>query len=246
MARPGGWTPGIVRARRVEAQFARQLRKIAYVVADIVRAFPEGDLLAWPEMQASLARYAEAILPWARAAAGTMLAEVDRRDFAAWADYSRDMKRALQDEIRSAPTGVAMRGLLADQVKLITSLPTEAGQRVHQWTLAGIADGTRATEVSRAIRATSDVTAARATMIARTEVSRTSTVLTQARAEHIGSTHFTWRKAHDSDVRPSHRALNGKVFLWSDPPVCDLPNHRALPGAIWNCRCYPEPILADF
>ena len=245
MARPGGWTPGIVRARRIEAQFARQLRKVAYQVAELVRAFPVGDLTAWPDMQASLARYAEALLPWAKAVAGTMLAEVDRRDLAAWAEYSRDMKRALQDEIRTAPTGAVMRALLADQVRLITSLPTEAGERVHRWTLEGLADGTRAAEVSRAIRATSDVTAARANLIARTEVSRTAAVLQQARAEHVGSTHFIWRTAGDSDVRPSHRALNGKTFLWSDPPICDPPNHRALPGCIWCCRCYAETILAD-
>ena len=146
----------------MEAQYARQLRKIAYQVADLVRAFPEGDLLAWPELQASLARYSEAIGPWARAAADVMLAEVDRRDLASWAEYARAMKRGLRDEIRNAPTGVAMRGLLADQVRLITSLPIEAGDRVHRWTLEGIADGTRAAEVSRAIQATSSVTAARA------------------------------------------------------------------------------------
>ena len=243
MARAGGWTPGIVRARRVEAQFARQLRKVAYQVADLIRAFPEGDLLAWPDMQASLARYSEALFPWAKAVAGTMLAEVDRRDLAAWADYSRDMKRALQDEIKNAPTGYAMRGLLADQVKLITSLPIEAGERVHRWTLEGLADGTRAAEVSRAIRATSDVTAARANTIARTETGRAASVLTQARAESIGSQGYEWITAGDSDVRPSHRQMSGKFVLWSAPPTLDKLTGHA--GTLPNCRCYAAPLVPD-
>ncbi len=41
------------------------------------------------------------------------------------------MSRTLRREIESAPTGIVMRGLLDDQITLITSLPTEAAQRVH-------------------------------------------------------------------------------------------------------------------
>lgn len=236
-------TPGIIRARKVEAHFARKLRKIAAMVAEIVSAFPEGDITVWPEMQAALQRYSEAIGPWARATCLLMHAEVNRRDLAAWAEMSRTMKRALKDEIANAPTGSAMRKLLADQVGLIKSLPTEAGERVHRWTLEGIANGTRAAEVAAAIQATSGVTAARANLISRTETARTAAVLTQARAEYIGSTQFVWRTSGDETVRPSHKKLDGKVFYWSDPPVCDLPNHRALPGCIWNCRCYAEVLL---
>jgi len=229
----------------VEIHFARKLRKIAYHVAEIIKAFPEGDLQAWPAMQAALAHYSEAIGPWATAAASAMLEQVNLHELSDWNALALEMRAGMRNEIANAPTGEAMRRLLAEQVSLITSLPIEAGERVHEWTLAGIADGTRAAEVAKAIRATSDVTAARANTIARTETSRTATVLTQVRAEYIGSREFIWRTSGDSDVRPSHRALNGKTFLWSNPPVCDPPNYRALPGAIWNCRCYPEVILLD-
>lgn len=239
------YKPAIERARQTEGRYARQLRKIAYHVADIIRQFPEGDLLAWPELQDTLARYSEVLGPWARSAGALMLSEVNRHDLAAWTQLSADMRRTLKAEIETAPTGTAMRALLADQVRLIKSLPIEAGERVHRWTLEGIADGTRAAEVSRAIQATSDVTVARANCIARTETSRTAGILTQVRAEHVGSRQFKWVTAGDTDVRPSHKKLNGGVFLWSDPPVCDPPDHRALPGCIWNCRCFAYPILAD-
>lgn len=237
--------PAIERARQTEKRFARQLRKIAYHVGDIVRAFPDNDLLSWPTLEAALAHYSEAIMPWAQSAAALMLSEVNRHDLAAWTQLSTDMKRALRAEIDNAPTGAAMRALLADQVTLIKSIPIEAGERVHRWVLEGIADGTRAAEVSKAIQATSDVTAARATCLARTETSRAATTLTQVRAEFVGSTHFVWTTSGDSDVRASHKALNGKPFMWSDPPICDPPAYRALPGAIWNCRCFPFPLLSS-
>ena len=234
-----------LKARRAEVWYGRQLRKIARHVAEIVLAFPVGDLAAVPEMQSALDSYSDAIEPWARTTATRMLADVNRGDLNAWAELSRKMRRALKDEIATAPTGAVMQRLLAEQVVLIKSLPTEAGERVHRWCLEGVADGTRAADVAAAILATSDVTAARSRLIARTEVSRAGTALLQARCEHIGSTSYHWTTAGDSDVRPSHKKLNGTIQLWSDPPLCDPPKYKAHPGAIFYCRCFAAPIIAD-
>uniref|UniRef100_A0A3B0MF58 Phage head morphogenesis domain-containing protein n=1 Tax=Arsenophonus endosymbiont of Trialeurodes vaporariorum TaxID=235567 RepID=A0A3B0MF58_9GAMM len=56
------------------------------------------------------------------------------------------------------------------------------------------------------------VTASRAKMIARTELGRATQALTQARALAIGSTGYIWRTAHDGDVRPSHKKLEGQFI----------------------------------
>ena len=173
-----------------------------------------------------------------------MVTEVARRDERAWFAQADRMGRALRDEIASAPLGEVMRERQAEQVRLITSLPTEAAQRVGEMTREGIAEGWRASQIAAEIMKTGEVTKSRADLIARTEVGRTATLLTQARAEHVGSSSYIWRTAGDSDVRPGHKALNGKVIKWSDPPECD-PGYRAHAGAIFNCRCYPEPILDD-
>jgi len=88
-----------------------------------------------------------------------------------------------------------------------------------------------------------DVARSRALLIARTEVTRTATTLTQARAEHIGSEGYIWRTAGDGDVRPSHRAMNGKFVRWDSPPTLDnLTGHA---GCVPNCRCYAEPVIPD-
>jgi SPP1 gp7 family putative phage head morphogenesis protein len=189
-------------------------------------------------------RYAQVLDPWAKSVAGRMLAEVSRRDEDAWAQMSKDMSRALRTEIQTAPIGEAMRQLLADQVALIKSLPTDAAQRVHRLVQEGMFDGVRASETAKEIMRSGEVTKSRATLIARTETSRAATVLTQVRAEHVGITHFVWSTSEDGDVRPSHKKLAGKVFRWDDPPECD-PGHRALPGAIWNCRCFPSPVIGE-
>jgi SPP1 gp7 family putative phage head morphogenesis protein len=223
-----------------------------------------------PRISQILQRYAEALDEWAKATALRMLRDVDQADRAMWATLtqeqaanqskqhrarwaklSQDMSEAIKDELAGSATGDVLRERLAEQVALIKSLPLEAAQRVHELTLRGLETASRGEEIRRAILATGDVTTARATLIARTEVARTASLLTQSRAEFIGSTHYIWRTSGDTDVRPGHRALNGQVFRWDDPPqVLEGEGkrkkvYRHHPGQIWNCRCYPEPIIPE-
>jgi SPP1 gp7 family putative phage head morphogenesis protein len=137
-----------------------------------------------------------------------------------------------------------MRELLADQVTLIQSIPLEAAQRVHLLTLTGLEDSTRFQEIQKAILETEDVTASRATLIARTETARTASVLTQARAEHIGCTHAIWHTSRDGAVRKSHREMDGKIFSLDKPPRLS-DGTETFPGQIFNCRCWMEPIIQD-
>jgi len=233
-----------IRARKTEREYARKLRSVARHIGDLVRGFDLEAPGVAGTIRSALERYANLLHPWAKSVGDRMVTEVAQRDERSWFRVADQMGTALRKEIAEAPIGEVMRARQAEQVKLITSLPLEAAERVQHMTREGIIKGWRADQIAAEIMKTGEVSLSRANTIARTEVGRTSTLLTQARAEHVGSTHFKWISAGDSDVRPTHRALNGKVFRWDDPPECD-PGHRALPGAIWNCRCYPEPILED-
>jgi SPP1 gp7 family putative phage head morphogenesis protein len=233
-----------VRARKAEIQYATQLRKVAHQVGMLINGFPPGDPAVVPTMTDVLRRYAEALTPWAEATATRMLVDVNRRDEQAWMEQARELSRGLAVEIRTAPTGELMRALLADQVTLIKSLPLDAAQRVHDLTIAGLENSTRAKEIEKEIARSGQVSANRAKLIARTEVARTASVLTQARAEHIGSEGYIWRTSNDSDVRHSHKEMNGKYVRWDTPPkLSDGTVTHA--GQIYNCRCYPEPVIPD-
>lgn len=219
------------------------MRTIATNIGDILRSHDLTLASGITRVQSALKQYAEVLTPWAEAAAKRMVTEVAQRDERSWFQVSAKMGRALKQEIAEAPTGAVMRALQAQQVGLITSLPEGAAERVQRIAREHLSSGMRPETLAQHLMETEDVTASRARMIARTETSRASTLLTQARAEHIGATHFYWRTAGDVDVRPSHKKLDGKRFAWAEPPLCDLPDHHALPGAIWNCRCYAEPDL---
>ncbi|WP_175920376.1 phage head morphogenesis protein [Burkholderia pyrrocinia] len=233
-----------IRLGGAERQYGTQLRKIAHQVGVLANGFPAGDASFAPTIEDLLRRYAEALAPWAEATAARMIADLNRRDEQMWMKQAADMSRALREEIRGAATGETMRALLAEQVRLIKSIPLDAAERVHRLTLEGMVDSTRAAQISKAIQESGQVAKSRADTIARTEVSRTAATLTEARALDVGSPGYFWRTSGDSDVREDHRELEGKFFTWDKPPIADKRSGaRAHPGCIYNCRCWAEVVL---
>ncbi|MDR8377773.1 phage head morphogenesis protein, partial [Acinetobacter baumannii] len=55
---------------------------------------------------------------------------------------------------------------------------------------------------------------------------------------------YIWRTSEDGDVRPSHKAMNGKFVAWNSPPTLD--NLKGHAGCLPNCRCYTEPVIPNF
>lgn len=241
-------SPGLIRARKLEEHYSAQLRKIARQVGLIVKAWaPEDgafDLSQVPELEHTLGRYAEVITPWARSTAERIGAEIAIKERRFWAEHAKAMSRSLRDELMNAPTGQALRDFLGEQVRLIRSLPIEAGERVHDLTLKGLETSGRASEIAREIMRSGEVAESRAKTIARTEVSRTASGLVMVRSLHVGATTYAWRTSRDPDVRPSHEKMEGKIVAWDKPPTLDGMTGHA--GMLPNCRCYPEPILPDF
>lgn len=245
------------KVQNAHASYSVQLRHVARQIARIIEHFapPEGGQYALADLMRlrdALAKYSDALRPWATATAKKMLAEVNRRDRSAWETYTRGMSASLRQEIRSAPVGAQMQQLLGEQVELITSLPIDAAQRVQEWSTKALLTSARYPDRIAQVKA--ELAEAhpfaaeswlknRATLIARTETARAASVLVQSRATYIGAESYIWETAHDWKVRPSHKRLNGSVHTWSTPPLSDPPDHHSHPGQIFNCRCVALPII---
>jgi SPP1 gp7 family putative phage head morphogenesis protein len=191
-----------------------------------------------------LARYAEALTPWAVTMAASIFDMADKQDRKVWAKATREMSRQMREEVNNTNVGAVAQKYIAEQVKLITSLPIEAGQRVHKLAMEGLSNAMRPEEMAKRIAETGEVTMSRAMTIARTESARAHTVLTRARAEATGVDKFMWQTVRDGRVRPSHKKLQGQIFEWSTPPETD-PGIHALPGCVFNCRCFAVPQIWD-
>jgi len=236
-----------VEAARAERTYARQLKGVGAHVGQIIAGFEPGDIAAFPSLHELLERYALALEPWATRTASQMLNEVNDADRESWRALGNAISQSLKFEIEHAPVGDRMRELLGEQVDLIQSIPRQAAERVHELTIKGLSDAKRFDEYIEQIERSGDVTQSRAVLIARTEVSRTASVLTESRCTHVGLLEYFWRTANDQDVRPGHKEMAGKVCQWASPPAVNE-SGRVMhfhAGQIWNCRCYPEPIISD-
>lgn len=232
--------------RSTEAEYQRQLLQVARRVGAVINMLaPHGPTIESADaISRLLARYAETLTGWAEATAMKMLRAVARQDRKVWMAHSEEMGRQLTNEITNTPTGALFLARLADQVGLIKSLPLEAAQRVHELTTEALVDGRRAGELAVEIGKSGEVAESRARLIARTEVARTASMLVETRARGAGSDGYIWRTAGDGDVRDSHKEMNGKYVRWDTMPTLS-DGTRTHAGQIYNCRCYPEPVIPE-
>ena len=232
------------KSKNLQDQYARALRAVAREVGRLIKGYAPTDLLSVEKLRRALRAYAEILEPWALTLAGNILRQVDRQDYEAWREHSRKMSEGLRRELLNFSTGLRIEDLRREAVKLITSIPIEAADRVYDLVTENLVQSARADEISEKIMATEGVTKSRATLIARTEIARAASVLTQARAENVGSEGYIWRTSKDLIVRESHRKMEGKFIKWSETPILsDGTSCHA--GQIYNCRCWPEPVVPE-
>lgn len=230
-------------ARWYEKQLQAISKRVDQAVNQAVKTAQGAPLFVSALVAESLRKYA--LSPefgqWARKVAKKMIDSADTADKQMWQKASRDLGRSISKELREGDISDRYHELMDEQVTLITSLPLDASQKVHEMVTKGVANGTRPEAIIDDIQRLGDITRNRAKLIARTETSRAQANLTQARAEAIGSPGYIWKTMHDSAVRSDHEDLDGKFFSWNDPPIADQrTGAKAHPGTIYNCRCWAD------
>lgn len=227
------WRP----SKAAEKRYAKQLLSVASEVSGVLGRNPDPKAA-----QRELKAYAETLDSWARQAATNMMGTVRKHNEQSWREAAQrwgiDLKSFLGVDIEEA---VADR--VEQNVLLIKSIPFHAAQRVGEMAREALTDGTRAETLARRIAEQGPVALSRARTIAKTEISKAQTALTQARAEGVGSEGYIWRTTRDGQRRSSHAAMEGRFVRWDKPPTLDGMTGHA--GEFPNCRCYPEPVVPD-
>lgn len=123
---------------------------------------------------------------------------------------------------------------------LIKSVDEDFFNKVTEEVLAAVSEGKGTDTLAKAIQDRTGAAESRAAFIARDQIAKLNGKVVQARQQGLGVKRYRWRTVGDERVRDTHRAHDGKIFLWSEPPP-----GTGHPGHDFNCRCFAEPIFDD-
>lgn len=105
------------------------------------------------------------------------------------------------------------------------------------------ANGLRVEEIAKHLEQRSDVSAARARLVARDQTLKLASSITQARQTQAGVSQYRWSTSKDERVREMHADLEGQIIDWDDPPVTDKYGNTNHAGQDYQCRCVSIPLL---
>ena len=147
------------------------------------------------------------------------------------------------DVYRSEPWLVPLRdNWIAENTRLIKSIPEQYLGDVEGIIRRGVAQGLSSRDLAKQIESRFDVSERRAKVIARDQISKANSQLTEHRQKDLGVTEYIWESSDDARVRPSHNAADGKRYKWSETPKVTGGYH---PGQDILCRCWARSVWPD-
>lgn len=146
-----------------------------------------------------------------------------------------DFSTLMNDELLQE----AIDEAVAANIALINSIPQQYLDRVEQAVMASLQAGTLNTTLADDLLRIEGVTKNRAKMIARDQLGKINSRLSQIRQQSLGVTHYFWSTSHDERVRDRHRRWDGDRIAWDTPTI------DGHPGQAIQCRCTAIPDL-DF
>ena len=148
-------------------------------------------------------------------------------------------------------TGIDFSGLMNDEdlgdafdeavesnISLIKSLSQQYLYRIEFAVMASLQAGTLNTSLADDLSKIEGITQNRARLIARDQLGKINSRLSQLRQQSLGITHYTWSTSLDERVRKRHANWEGDLIAWDSPP----PDGH--PGQPIQCRCTAIPYTA--
>lgn len=132
-----------------------------------------------------------------------------------------------------------MKAFQSQNTDLITKLSREQRDRVENTLYTNLRAGKGVKEITKQLQKDKEFGKNRSKLIARDQTNKFNGQLAQLRQTELGIETYIWTTSRDERVRASHRALDGKVIKWTNPP----PEGHA--GNPIRCRCIAQPIIND-
>ena len=166
-----------------------------------------------------------------------------------YSDINKEFKKTVTDKI-----GLSIN-FTADQIRILSQeytnnlklYITEFTQKetliLRQKAENIVLSGTRAKDFTKIIEERFAVSTKKAKFLAKQEISLLTSKYKQVKYESVGVSKYKW-SISNVRTRPDHKALNGKVFSFDDPPISNTSTGaRNNPGEDFGCNCQAIPII---
>ena len=137
---------------------------------------------------------------------------------------------------------------IADNTRLITTIPTQYLDQVQSIVMSNMRSGLRPSAIVKQLSEQFGISQRRAALIARDQTSKANGELSKQRQEDTGFKFFKWKTSDDVRVRDTHEKLENQdigfgkgVYKWDNPPKNDK-GVQIIPGSEINCRCVAIPV----
>lgn len=138
----------------------------------------------------------------------------------------------------------AYKGVVAENVNLIKSIPQQYLTGVQSAVWSSVNRGADMASLSKALRQNYGATVKRAALISRDQNNKAKAVIENARRQELGITQAIWQHSSaGKEPRPSHMAMNNKVFDLKQGMWDSDEQEWVLPGQLINCRCTSRAII---
>lgn len=129
---------------------------------------------------------------------------------------------------------------LYQNLKLIKSIDDDIREGLYYTLARNAVSSVDVDDVERQIvdyiKKRTEMAEKRAVLIGSDQVGKLYGQINQYYQQKNGIESYVWRTMMDNRVRPEHRAREGKIFRWDNPPPDGHPGYPV------KCRCYADPL----
>ena len=242
------------RAKRIENSYMYTLNRLLKSIQKFVGATNDpGEIIRRLHLYASSHAYKE----WCDEIALNVTTQVNKGVSATWrqaaqkAGRGSELYSAILAELNTSNGGVFFQ-VVRENAQWIKTFPLDVSEELTRFISTEGMQGRRGSDImTDLMQKFPDIAKSRLQLIARTEVSKTQSALTQARALSLGLNWYIWRTSSDARVRSAHSHMEGVLVNWNNPPSPEVldPKGKQVPygnyhaGNTFNCRCYEEVIV---
>lgn len=223
------------------AEFERDLKRVSVQVGKIIHGHKLRNQQDINPLIMRLLSYQTRLSDFAKSVAKRFVTKIAVTNAKEWQAQSRLIGKQLEKDVQSDKIQGLLKAIEEQTEYYVRKLPEDAVEKVKEYSMDAVLRGERFETVIDKIMEIPGMNYRHAKLVARTEGAIAASKITMARAQAIGCKRFIWRAVLDNRTRPSHRAMNGKVCEYLNPPIVE--GQPLIPGQIYNCRCHAEPII---